>query len=415
MALPESLRRRIPVLLRLITLGSRFLLIFFLARLLSPAEVGLYGLITAMSGYAVLALGFDFYTYSTRQIIRSPQGERRTILRSQVTFSALLYLIGYPLMCLLFVFELLPWTMLIWFLLLVPLEHLGLELDRVLIAMSDQLGASIGMFVRQATTPLLVVPLMVFIPALHSLNVVLGAWVFFDALGIGVGFWFLRRHLKDSEAPRIDWAWIKRGIVVAIPFLIGTLCLRALFTVDRQLVAVLTDFTVLGAYTLFMSIAAGMTQVIGTGVHQFIYPRLVASAHQGDRTEFRAAFKKLTIQTVVVAAIITIAVILLEPVLLWFVGGGIYEQYSWMLPWALIVTAIYNLSLIPHFGLYAVDADKAILWSTVAALAAFVATFAFSQGYGPVVRVLIALGASCVTLLIAKGAALTRRRGQHWR
>lgn len=40
-----------------LTLGTRFLLIFALAKFLSPAEVGLYGLFTATIGYALYFVG----------------------------------------------------------------------------------------------------------------------------------------------------------------------------------------------------------------------------------------------------------------------------------------------------------------------------------------------------------------------
>ena len=44
----------------------KFLLIFFLARILPPEELGTYGLFTATVGYALYFLGLDFYTYSGR-------------------------------------------------------------------------------------------------------------------------------------------------------------------------------------------------------------------------------------------------------------------------------------------------------------------------------------------------------------
>lgn len=402
----SALRRRLPVLLRLFTLGSRFLLIFFLARLLAPSEVGLYGLLTAMSGYAVLALGFDFYTYSTRQIIREPRDSWRGILKSQASFAALLYIVGYPVIVLLFVFGLLPWDMLWWFLILIPLEHIGLELDRTLIAMGDQLGASIGMFVRQATTPLLVVPAMFIWDSLRNLETVLLAWIAFDVLGILVGIAFLRRQVAASEHGKVDWRWIWAGARIALPFLIGTLCLRAIFTMDRQFVAAAASLEVLGAYTLFMAIAGGMTQVLGAGVHQFLYPKLVAHSHEKSRTAFFAVLKSLAVQTVVVVVIIVGGAMLLEPALLAFIGEPIYAKYSFILPWALAVTGLYNLSLVPHFGLYALDRDRTILYITCAGFLAFASILAVGFGLDPIPRVVIALGTASVILLIGKAVAL---------
>ena len=56
----RSLARLFNMALRGLTLASKFLLIFFLARFLEPAELGLYGLVVATIGYALYLLGLDF-------------------------------------------------------------------------------------------------------------------------------------------------------------------------------------------------------------------------------------------------------------------------------------------------------------------------------------------------------------------
>lgn len=75
--------RLINIALRGMTLGSKFLLIFFLARFLEPAELGLYGLLVATIGYALYLLGLDFYTYSTREILKRERNEWGGLLKNQ--------------------------------------------------------------------------------------------------------------------------------------------------------------------------------------------------------------------------------------------------------------------------------------------------------------------------------------------
>lgn len=53
------------------TLISKFVFIILLAKLLQSSDLGVYGLISAAVGYAIFAIGFEFYTYSTREIINS--------------------------------------------------------------------------------------------------------------------------------------------------------------------------------------------------------------------------------------------------------------------------------------------------------------------------------------------------------
>ena len=404
--------RLFPVGLRLTTLVARFLLIFFLARLLPVEEVGLYGLFLATISFTVFIFGFDFYTYSTRQVLRSEASKWRTFLRSQVAFSLCLYGAIGPLLLALFWAGLLPWSMASWFFLLLALEHLGLELDRMLIAMSDQMGASVGLFLRQATTPLLMVPLMVWIPGLRELTAVLAAWVLFDAVGVAAGLFYLRRHLRNKPRGYIDWKWIRAGVRVAIPFLIGTLCLRSLFTFDRQLVALFGSLETLGAYTLFISIGAGMTQVLHAGVLQFSYPRLIKAAQQHDREGFRACLRSLGLQILIGVVTISVGVILFQPFILQFVGNGTYAQYIWILPWVMLVTGLYNLSLLPHYALYALDEDRAILYTTIGAFVVFAGVSAALIGTGVVTAVLSGVGAASISLLVLKSFSYwhSRRR-----
>lgn len=58
--MPTPVTRLINLNLRTVTLLSKFALIFVLAKLLEPAEVGLYGLLAATVALGFMALGYDF-------------------------------------------------------------------------------------------------------------------------------------------------------------------------------------------------------------------------------------------------------------------------------------------------------------------------------------------------------------------
>ena len=103
--------RALNITLRGVTLGCRFLLIFFLARFLEPAQLGLYGLLTATIGYSLYLLGFDFYTFTTREILKRERHEWGGLLKDQGALSLVLYVIFIPLLSLIFVKGLLPWSL----------------------------------------------------------------------------------------------------------------------------------------------------------------------------------------------------------------------------------------------------------------------------------------------------------------
>lgn len=376
MALGGKPKRILSTGFRLWALGARFLLIFLLARFLAPAEVGLYGLVTATVSYVIYALGMDMYTYTTREIIKSERASWRAKLKSHGAFLVLVAVIVLPLSLVLFVLGLLPWGVAIWFFLVLVSEHVGMEIDRLLVSMSQQFAGSIVILIRQAGMPTLFVPLIAFVPAARNLEYVFAAWAGFNGIAIVVGLVFLTRFAPPGGDSAVNGAWIRRGVMVALPFLIGTLCLRLLFTADRQVVGAVAGLEVLGAYTLPMTVAAGLSSLLAVGVHQFSYPRLVKAASDGDMDGLRAGIRSLWLQSVVIIGIVFIAVLVLHDWLTSLMGDEIYRDYAWVMPTAVGVVGVYNLALVPHYALYALHADRLILFITVGATLLYIAVVA---------------------------------------
>lgn len=93
------------------TLIAKFMLLFVLAYYLEPIDVALYGLISVTIFYGLYFLGFDFYTYSTREILGSSHQHWARLLRDQAVFFGLTYCIVLPFFLLLFLLDycLGPW------------------------------------------------------------------------------------------------------------------------------------------------------------------------------------------------------------------------------------------------------------------------------------------------------------------
>ena len=73
--------------LRIATLASRFLFIFFLAKYLDSASFGYYGLFAAAVSYCLYFVGMDFYTYVTREILKTPNDQRGRLLKARASVS----------------------------------------------------------------------------------------------------------------------------------------------------------------------------------------------------------------------------------------------------------------------------------------------------------------------------------------
>ena len=181
--------------LRSLSLASRFVLLFVLARLLAPVEVGLYGLVTATVSFSVLMIGGDYYTYSQRELMSRPREEWGFVLQHQVMAIAMLYVVLVPLQGLVFVFDLLPDSIFLLFFALLLVEHLAQELNRLLVAMQKPLSASWVLFVRSGLWIWVMVPLMWNMPALQNLETVFMAWFIGSFLSIFLGIFIVWRDI----------------------------------------------------------------------------------------------------------------------------------------------------------------------------------------------------------------------------
>lgn len=401
----HSLARLSNMLLRGGTLVSKFLLIFFLAHFLEPAELGLYGLLVATIGYSLYLLGLDFYTYTTRELIKRGRDEWGGLLKDQVALTVVLYIIFIPLLSLIFASGTLPWTVAVWFFALIVLEHLNQELMRLLIAISQPVLASLVLFLRQGAWALIATGLMFFDPEARSLETVLQAWTLGGIIAFILAVSRLCQLRIGGWCKQVDWAWIRQGLRVAVPILMATLALRGVFTLDRYWLEALSGLDVLGAYVLFMGIGNAMMSFLDAGVFAFLYPRLISAFHKGDSVAFRQGVMRLFVQTTVFSlSFALLALVLIGPLLVWL-DKPLYLDHQGMFPWILLAIFLYSLGMIPHYALYAQGRDRPLIYSHIASLFVFLlVTWVFS-GQWPSLAVPLGLCVAFILVLVWKAIA----------
>lgn len=404
----EGLTRLINIALRGTTLASKFLLIFFLAKFLEPKELGLYGLLAATISYGIYLLGFDFHTYATREILKHQRSEWGGLIKDQCALSLMLYIITLPILSIIFIQGYLPWHFAGWFFLLLVLEHITQELGRTFIAMSHQLVASLILFLRSGIWAVAVTILMYFRNDTRQLNYVLGSW----ALGSGgaflLGIYLLRKFNLGGWRARVNRQWIITGLKVAIPLLAATLAIRGVFTLDRYWLAELVSIEVLGAYILFIGMSNALISFLDAGVYAFIYPALISAHHNKDAHAFRRNLKSLLRQTLVLSiAFSIVSLIIIEPLLVWL-NKPLYLENANLFPWALVITLLYSLSMVPHYALYAQGHDKPIIHSHIASLFVFIIATWILSHYWPLEAVPAGLCIAFAFILFWKCLAFIR-------
>lgn len=390
----QLLARGVSIGLRVLAMLSRFLLILFLAKTLPPNEVGLFGLLLATISFSVLLIGGDFYTYSQRILLSKPKMQWGFILYNQAAAISIIYILLLPLHILIFYFGLIPHEYINVFFLLLITEHVAQETNRILIAMKRPVIASIVLFVRSGLWGYILIAILwlqnIDKPLLFTLNL----WLISVIFAIFIGGYFIYQEItpwKKQQKLMIDIEWIKLGFKTAVIYLISTLCFRALFTVDKYVVGYLTGQDILGVYTIYIGIAMSILSFIDAGILSFLYPNMVNSYKQGNYQEYKKHKKELTISVILSSIILAIIAAILAPTLLSWIEKEIYLNYLPLL-WILLLTiVIYAIGMIPHYGLYARNQDKVIVFSHIMSLFFFAITTVLVSFISPVFATAIGL------------------------
>lgn len=364
--------RILNVSLQGVTLLTRFGLIFLLAKYLSPAEVGYYGLFAAAIGYGIYFVGLDFYTYLTREIIGTPVEKRGALLKGQAVLSLLLYTIFIPVAVFLAI-EYSGWPnyLMWWFFPILFVEHFNQEMSRLLVALSEQVTASALLFVRQGSWALIVIFFMFFEPGSRTLEFPMVAWFIAGVFAALLGIFKLKKMDFGGWRAKVDWRWIGKGIAVSAAFLFATLALRGTQTFDRYMLESIGGIEVVGAYVLFVGIAGSLLAFLDSGVFSFTYPALIGLSQNKNWAVARKKVKQMLWFTIAFSFLFSMASLIVMPYLLKWIGKDAYTSSIDLYYWILLATIVNVIGLVPHYALYAAGKDKAIILSHVLAFFVF--------------------------------------------
>ena len=218
-----NLSQNINILLRGLTLLGKVFLFLFLAKYFEPNQVGLLGLIMVSIGFSIYVIGIEFYTYSTRELLKFPAIEWGCYLKSQLFLHIILYFFSFPILINLFIFKLLPWRFVIAFFLILFLEHITIELSRLLIAFNNQIKSSIVIFFKSGFWCIISLFIIIFFEKFRTIDHILLCWILSLLISLFFGLFFLYKKNIGNWKKKLKLKWILKGIKIAIPLFIITL------------------------------------------------------------------------------------------------------------------------------------------------------------------------------------------------
>lgn len=349
------------LILRVLTLASRFLLSLLLARMLSPAEMGEYGLLTAALAFALLAVGLEFYSYTYREMVPASPERRTRIIADQATLGGMaLFAVGLLIVGAVATGDF-PARLVPWFLIILITEHASLEATRILIITSRPVRAYVGVFLRGGVWVYVIAAVMFAAPSTRTLETVLVWW----ALGGMAAIGFSAIALSDLpwrglRGYRPDWHRIRCGLQTARPFMLTAGSALVISYVDRFVIDQFVGREALGIYTFYSTILIGLWSLGGSLSHQFL-PKVIEGYAKGGRA-YRAALRPFFWTMLVLASGTTLLCGLAIGPMLAMLGLSAYASSITVFYAMLPGIFLRMMSDVPSYAIYAAHSDRALLF-----------------------------------------------------
>lgn len=403
----ERIFRFTNLCVRSLALAARFLFVLFLGKFYDAGTVGVFGLLNTSVILAYMIMGFDFYSYANRELVKAPEEEKAYVLTNQAIFLIFTFVLSLPVVIyLVFYLEVLDDAYLLPFVLLLFNEYLGQEFYRIFTTLQKPLTANAVFFIRNASWVILYFFAWFMgytSPEATGLEVLVWYWVAASIAGNLLSL-FMQTKYVDWQTGRIrlDLSWIKKGFKVSLWFFASTIAYKIIEFSNRYIIDFYQGKDEVGYYTFFSQIANLVNVIVFTMVVMHMYPVLLAKSANQQLGELHS-FYKVMIRKIVIWSLASGACVgvLIFPVLQ-YLGREAFFDHIHTFFFLVLANILLNTSLAPHYALYALHKDKMLFTSTLfGVLVNIVLNFVLIPWYGAP-GAAIAMLCSYVLVLIFK-------------
>lgn len=351
--------------LRGATLLLRFFLVFFLAKLLEPSDLGIYGLVGGAVAFSLYVIGLDFYVYSSRELLAIEKKSWGRYLKGQAALASGMYGVFLLVMFLLAEYGAYSEGIIAWLSVLALLEFCCQELNRLHVITAEPLFSSFVLFIRQGLWIVVALLLMATSSEMRNINTVFICWSLACILALAISVKRITQLNICGWKQSIDWTWVHSGVKTSLFFLVGTLSIRALLTFDRFYFESSMGVELVGVYVFYIGVASVLMTFLDAGVFVFAYPDLIRYFNEKRHDLFKKKIASMLGQVCIASLIFTAISLTALPWLVEWISKPAYVRFSFLYFWLLGAMILYGLSMVPHYGLYAICKDAYILASHI--------------------------------------------------
>ena len=260
------------VIIRVTSLSFRLMFIIFFAKFYSLDVIGAYGLIVAVVAIATQFIPFEFYNYSTLEVLDDDSiNKKRQFLSNHIFFTITMLFFSIPLMYLIFDFTNIDYSLFPLVMLLIIFETLSKEFGKILIALEKPIHCYIVAFLISVPW-VFVVLILLFQNIILDIEGIVKLWVastflasFFGFYATGIKF----RSIFDTKTLSLNW--IKKGILFSFPFVVAVFSYSVSQHAGRFFLSEYVSKDIVGIFSIYFQIGA-LLLIIADLLHAIYLP-----------------------------------------------------------------------------------------------------------------------------------------------
>jgi O-antigen/teichoic acid export membrane protein len=352
----------INISLRGLTLISKFIFIFLLGKYAEDEFfLGEYGIIVTSISLIIYLVGFDYYVFNTREILKSKEDIIDKI-RNQFFFHLIVYLIVLPVaLTIIFYFNFIDIKYFLIILLLIISEHLGQELFRLYTTLEKSNLANFFFFIKSGLWVWLVLfDFFVFKNELNLFKYLL-IWASCSWFSMIVSMLYLKRNLdiKNFRFYKPDYSWIIKGVRNSSIFFISSLSFLVIQFSDRFMIDLFYGKKMVGVYSAYSQFVNAIDVFVFSAIIMVMYPKLIKLF--SNNKEYSKLFKKFKKSILVASVLLIVLGYFVSPLLFGFLEKPSFITNIKTFNMLLIGVFFLLMSYGYHYDLYIKKKDTLLL------------------------------------------------------
>ena len=279
--LKTSIQKFVNLFLRGSTILLRFSFVLFLSKEFDEKILGEYTIFNTTIILGYLIVGFEFYTFSNRDIISSNFDNVFNKIINQFILHISIYVAIFVIVSIYLAFNnstsqfgFLDATLLLLIPFLIIPEHFGQEFYRLNVALGKQIRANTFLFIRGAGW--ICISFLIYF-TIHDLILkdIIIIWILFSWMSLIIEFIKFKGENQKRKF-KLDLRWIWHGVKISKYFFVTTIIYKLIEFGGRYILDFYHNKSDLGIFSFFSTISNIMNVLIYTLVIMYHYPNLVS-------------------------------------------------------------------------------------------------------------------------------------------